>query len=195
MSTTRAQQIGIWVIAVVLTVGTIISFVAIIFANENQRTQSEQQQKDYAKQLEEYQKIQKEMALENAKNLEPLEGYAAAPFDAASVTELKVEVLRQGGGDVIKKTDTIKSSYFGWLSDGTIFDSSNKKDADDAPVSFPLSQVIKGWTEGLADQRVGSVVRLTIPADKAYGATESGMIPANSPLVFIVEIHSIEADA
>lgn len=188
----RAQQVGIWIIAVVLTVGTIISFVAIIFANENQRTQSAQQQEEYAKQLAEFEKQQKEMALERAKTVEPLEGFSTTPFDAASIEELQVEVLRQGDGEVVKVSDTVKVSYFGWLSDGTIFDSSNLKDADDAPVTFGLNQVIKGWTQGLEGQKVGSVVRLTIPAELAYGSQESGMIPANSPLMFIVEIHSIE---
>jgi peptidylprolyl isomerase len=52
--------------------------------------------------------------------------------------------------------------------------------------------VIKGWTDGLAGQRVGSTVKLTIPADQGYGATGSGIIPANAPLQFIVVIHSIQ---
>ena len=55
-----------------------------------------------------------------------------------------------------------------------------------------LSGVIKGWTEGLTGVKVGSTVRLTIPADKAYGAQGSGIIPANAPLEFIVQVHKID---
>ena len=72
---------------------------------------------------------------------------------------------------------------------------SKKKDADDKPVTFTLSGVIAGWTEGLTGVKVGSVVRLTIPSEKAYGAQGSGAIPANSPLEFIVEIHKLDNTA
>ena len=193
MAATKGQQIGIWIIAIVMTVGTLGSFAVMILQNDNQASDSATQEADYAKQLEEYTKQQKEAAQTNADNSEALDGYSAATFDAASVTGLKKEILVAGTGDEVKATDSIKASYFGWTSDGKIFDSSNKKEADDTPVTFALSGVIKGWTEGLAGQRVGSVVKLTIPADLAYGATESGVIPANSPLEFIVIIHSIEA--
>lgn len=185
--TSRAQQVGIWIIAVVMTVGTIGGFVAIALGNENQQRQIKQQAADQEKLLEE----QRKAALEAN---EPMEGYAAESFDAAGVTDLKAEVLVEGTGETVATSDTINANYFGWLSDGMIFDSSNKKDADDTAVSFPLSGVIKGWTNGLAGQKVGSVVKLTIPADQAYGAAGSqGLIPANAPLQFIVKINAIEA--
>ena len=151
-----------------------------------------QQQKDQAAQLAAYEQQQRVAAKTNADNSEALSGYSAAPFDASSVTSLKVETLTQGTGDTIKATDSINASYFGWTSDGVIFDSSKKKNAADAPVTFALSGVIKGWTTGLTGVKVGSVVKLTIPADQAYGTTASGVIPANSPLQFIVEIHKID---
>ena len=195
MAATKAQQIGIWIIAVVLTVGTIGSFVAIVLANDNQAKDSVTSQADYTKQLEEYQAQQKKSAEENAANSIAISGYEASPFDAASVTALEKEILVAGTGDEVKTTDSIKASYFGWTSDGKIFDSSTKKDTNtDTPVTFPLSSVISGWTNGLAGQRVGSTVKLTIPSDQAYAATGSGVIPANAPLVFIVVIHSIEKE-
>jgi len=193
MAATRGQQIGIWTIAIVMLVGTLGSFAVMILQNDNSASDTATKQADYEKQLAEYTKQQKEAAQTNAANSEALPGYSAATFDAASVTALKKEILVAGTGEEVKSTDSIKASYFGWLSDGTIFDSSKKKDADDAPATFPLSGVIKGWTEGLAGQRVGSVVKLTIPGDLGYGATGSGIIPANAPLEFIVQIHSIEA--
>jgi len=193
MATTTAQQIGIWIIAVVLTVGTIGSFIVLILANDNNAKDSSTAQVDYEKQLEEYTKQQKAAAEANAANSIALSGYSAAPFDAASVTALSKEILAAGTGDEVKSTDSINASYFGWTSDGKIFDSSTKKDTNtDTPVTFSLGSVIKGWTDGLAGQRVGSTVKLTIPADQAYGASGSGTIPANAPLVFIVKINSIE---
>lgn len=191
MATTKFQQIGIWVIAVTLTVGTIGSFVAIVLANDNARIDQSIQDAEYAKQLEEFERQQAEQAKANAASAEPLDGYAPVAFDGTAVTALGVNVLVKGTGAEVSSTDSISASYFGWLADGTIFDSSNKKDADDTPVTFPLSGVIAGWTEGLAGQTVGSVVELTIPAEKAYGPNGSGIIPANAPLKFIVIIQSI----
>ena len=191
-SKNMGQRIGIWIIAIVMTVGTIGSFVVIILQNDNAKIDQAKQEKEYAAQLAEDQKQQAAAAKLNAENSEPLDGYAVDTFDATSVTELKVEVLKEGAGDALKATDSINASYFGWMSDGLIFDSSNKKDADNSPVTFGLDRVISGWTEGLTGIKVGSVVRLTIPAIKAYGATGSGIIPANTPLRFIVEIHKID---
>ncbi len=165
----------------------------IVLANDNQATQQEKQQAEYQKQLEDYQKQIEAQQKANAESSEPLDGYKVSKFDADSVKELKVEVLKEGKGAVLKSSDTINASYFGWLDDGTIFDSSNKKDADDTPATFGLTQVIKGWTTGLTGQKVGSVVELTIPAEEAYGSAGSGIIPADAPLRFIVIIHGVEA--
>lgn len=192
-STTRAQQIGIWIIAIVLTVGTIGSFIVLILANDNSAKDSASQQADYAKQLADYTAQQKAAAQTNADNSLPLSGYSAEAFDPASATALQKDILVAGTGDEVKSTDSINASYFGWTSDGKVFDSSTKKDTNkDTPVTFSLSSVIKGWTDGLTGQRVGSTVKLTIPADQAYGTTGSGIIPANAPLQFIVVIHSID---
>lgn len=192
-STTRAQQIGIWIIAVVLTVGTIGSFLVLILARDNSTKDAATQKASTDQQLAAQQAQAKIQAKANADNSIALTGYSADTFDASSVTALKKDILVAGTGDEVKPSDSIKASYFGWTSDGVIFDSSTKKDTKaDTPVTFPLSGVIQGWTDGLAGQRVGSTVELTIPADQAYGATGSGTIPANAPLKFIVIIHSIE---
>lgn len=192
-STTRVQQIGIWIIAVVLTVGTIGSFIVLILANDNNAKDTATTQADYEKQLADYTAQQNAAAETNAANSIALSGYSAEQFDAASVTALQKDILVAGTGDEVKATDSINASYFGWTSDGKIFDSSRKKDTDkDTPVTFSLGSVIKGWTDGLAGQRVGSTVKLTIPADQAYGAQGSGTIPANAPLVFIVVINAID---
>lgn len=187
-SNNQAQRIGIWIIAIVMLVGTIGSFVVIILANSNQKIDQALQETQAA----DYEAQAKAAAQANADNSEGFGGYSARTFDAAAVTALNVEVLKEGTGEVVKATDSINAGYFGWTSDGKIFDSSKKKGADNAPVTFPLSGVISGWTEGLTGVKAGSVVRLTIPADKGYGATGSGIIPANAPLEFIVEIVKID---
>jgi FKBP-type peptidyl-prolyl cis-trans isomerase FkpA/FKBP-type peptidyl-prolyl cis-trans isomerase FklB len=172
-----------------MTIGTIGSFAVIILANNNDK----QDQIQATTEAESIAKQQEDAAKANAANSEGFDGYTARTFDAAAVTALGVETLVQGTGDTIKATDSINSSYFGWISDGTIFDSSKKKNAsDDAPITFPLSGVIQGWTQGLTGVKVGSVVRLSIPADLAYGPSGSGVIPANSPLEFIVKINKID---
>ncbi|MFZ2125659.1 MAG: FKBP-type peptidyl-prolyl cis-trans isomerase [Candidatus Saccharimonadales bacterium] len=185
MATQVSQRVGIWIIAIVLTFGTLGSFLVMALSVQNQST-------DTATQLKAYQEQQQQAAQLNADNSVAFDGYSARKFDASKVTKLKVEVLKQGTGATIKATDSINSSYFGWLSDGTIFDSSKKKDTADAPITFSLGGVITGWTKGLAGVKVGSVVRLTIPAVDAYSSSGSGIIPANAPLEFIVQVHKID---
>lgn len=184
----KGQQIGIWIIAITLTVGTIGSFAGIVLAMNNQAGDEQRAQEEYARQLEEFQRQQAERAKQNA----VLEGYSVSTFNGDDVTELAVRVLVEGDGAEVSSTDSISASYTGWLADGTIFDSTNKKDAGNSPVEFPLTGVIEGWTEGLSGQKVGSVVELTIPADKGYGAQGSGsVIPPNAALRFIVKIERI----
>ena len=185
MATPKSQRIGIWIIAIVMAVGTFLSFYVMALGMQNTQADQTQALKDYNEQ-------QKLAAQLNADNSEALAGYAARTFTASDITELKVEVLAEGTGAVIKTTNTVNASYFGWTADGVIFDSSKKKSTDDAPIDFSLAEVISGWTNGLAGQKVGSTVRLSIPADKAYGTQASGIIPANSPLEFIVTVHSVK---
>lgn len=192
-SNERAQRLGIWIIAIVMTVGTIGSFAVIILANNNSTQDQAQLTKDAAAQQAAAAQQQVTAAQANANNSEGFGGYTASSFDPASITSLKVDTIVQGTGDTVKATDSINSSYFGWTSDGKIFDSSMKKDAKaDAPITFSLAQVIKGWTQGLTGVKVGSVVKLSIPSDLAYGSTGSGIISANAPLEFIVKINKID---
>ncbi|MCA9334942.1 FKBP-type peptidyl-prolyl cis-trans isomerase [Candidatus Saccharibacteria bacterium] len=174
MSTTNSQRIGIWIIAVVLTIGTIGSFFVVIVANDNNR----KDQEEFQKQLAAYQEANKPL---------PLDGYETTTFDKDSVEELKVDVLKQGSGEELKEDSTITANYFGWTYDGEIFDSTHKGDST-SPIDFSLTQVIEGWTKGLAGQKVGSVVRLTIPGEQAYGNVDDGTGRPYGPLMFIVEI-------
>jgi FKBP-type peptidyl-prolyl cis-trans isomerase len=118
---------------------------------------------------------------------------STAPNAAMTTTAsgLKYVVLKHGAGTVSPKpTDTVKVHYHGTLLDGTVFDSSVERGE---PISFPLNQVIPGWTEGLQLMKVGDKFKFEIPPDLAYGpASPSPKIPANSTLVFEVELLAIE---
>ncbi len=103
---------------------------------------------------------------------------------------LQYEVMAEGKGDTPAATDTVEVHYHGTLIDGTVFDSSVERGT---PAKFPVNRVISGWTEALQLMKVGDKWRLHIPADLAYGAqSPSPKIPANSALVFEVELLSIE---
>ena len=93
-------------------------------------------------------------------------------------------------GAEVTKEQTVTVQYAGCLLDGTSFDSSWSRGT---PTSFPLNGVIPGWTNGIAGQKVGSQVLLVVPADQGYGDQENGAIPANSTLVFVVDILGAEA--
>jgi FKBP-type peptidyl-prolyl cis-trans isomerase FkpA/FKBP-type peptidyl-prolyl cis-trans isomerase FklB len=87
------------------------------------------------------------------------------------------------------ESSTVHVFYEGTLIDGTIFDSSY--DTGDT-ISFPLGNVIPGWTEGLQLMPVGSTYKFYIPSNLAYGARATGPIPANSTLIFKVELLKID---
>jgi FKBP-type peptidyl-prolyl cis-trans isomerase len=83
----------------------------------------------------------------------------------------------------------VEVHYEGTFIDGTQFDSSYKRGES---ISFPLNRVIKGWTEGLQLMQVGSVYKFYIPSDLAYGSQGKGSIPANSVLIFKIELLGIK---
>lgn len=99
---------------------------------------------------------------------------------------LQYEVITEGTGRQPKATDTVRCHYEGRLIDGTVFDSSYKRNA---PADFGLQQVIAGWTEGVQLMKEGSKFRFYIPYMLAYGEGGAGaMIPPFSALVFDVEL-------
>lgn len=112
------------------------------------------------------------------------------PKNYEEPTDLVVQPLIEGDGAEVTKDQTVTVQYAGCLLDGTSFDSSWSRGT---PTSFPLNGVIPGWTNGIAGQKVGSQVLLVVPADQGYGDQENGAIPANSTLVFVVDI--LEAKA
>src|SRR5579872_484315 len=103
---------------------------------------------------------------------------------------LQYKVITQGTGPTPTANDTVSVNYRGTLINGTEFDSSYKRGQ---PASFPVSGVIKGWTEALQLMPVGSKYQIFIPSDLAYGERGPGPeIGPNSTLIFEVELLSIE---
>jgi FKBP-type peptidyl-prolyl cis-trans isomerase FkpA len=101
-----------------------------------------------------------------------------------------VTTLKPGTGASPAATDKVKVHYHGTLIDGTVFDSSVQRNE---PATFPLNQVIKCWTEGVQQMKVGGKSRLVCPSDVAYG--DRGAPPRIKPgatLVFEVELLAIE---
>lgn len=103
---------------------------------------------------------------------------------------LQYKVIKSGAGESPKLDDKVKVHYHGTLIDGTVFDSSVQRGE---PIVFPVGAVIPGWVEALQLMKVGDKWQLFIPARLAYGEqSPSPMIPANSVLIFEVELLGIE---
>ena len=103
---------------------------------------------------------------------------------------LQYKILKEGTGPKPAAADTVICNYKGTLLDGTEFDSSYKRGQ---PATFPVSGVIKGWTEALQLMPVGSTWQLFIPSDLAYGPRGAGAeIGPDATLIFEVELISIQ---
>ena len=106
---------------------------------------------------------------------------------------LQYKVLTEGTGPKPAATDSVVCNYRGTLIDGTEFDSSYKRGQ---PATFPVSGVIKGWTEAVQLMPVGSKWQLFLPAELAYGNRGAGpQIGPNATLIFEVELLSIQDKA
>ena len=101
---------------------------------------------------------------------------------------LQYKVITMGTGEKPQKTDRVKVDYEGRLIDGTVFDSSYKRGK---PATFPVGQVIAGWTEVLCMRPVGSKWEVYVPQELGYGDREQQKIPPFSCLVFTIELHEI----
>ena len=116
---------------------------------------------------------------------------AAEPGAKKTASGAIVIPMKAGSGPAPKSSDTVKVHYHGTLLDGAVFDSSVQRGQ---PASFPLTGVIKCWTEGVQKMKVGGKARLTCPPAIAYGSQGAGggVIPPNATLVFEVELLGIK---
>lgn len=134
-----------------------------------------------------------ENAKKGAENLKKGEEFLKANATKKDVVTtksgLQYSILKKGKGAQPKATDKVKVHYEGKLLDGTVFDSSYKRNE---PTEFFLNRVIPGWTEGVQLMKIGSKFRFYIPSNLAYGKNSAGAhIGPNSTLVFDVELLEI----
>jgi len=103
---------------------------------------------------------------------------------------LQYKILTAGTGATPAATDTVVTHYTGTTIDGKVFDSSHKRNA---PATFPVNGVIKGWTEALQLMKVGAKWQLFIPSELAYGERGAGAnIGPNQVLIFEIELLEIK---
>lgn len=119
------------------------------------------------------------------------EASASSTPAPSSSGKLESTDLTVGTGDEAVAGKTVSVNYVGTLTDGTKFDSSYDRNQ---PFEFALGTgaVIKGWDQGVAGMKVGGKRKLVIPADLGYGSQANGKIPANSTLVFEVELLGVK---
>lgn len=105
---------------------------------------------------------------------------------------LRYQIIQKGDGAKAEKGKMVSVHYKGQLSDGTVFDSSYKRNS---PIDFPVGvgQVISGWDEGIQLLKVGDKARFVIPSHLGYGSRGAGgVIPPDATLVFDVELMSVK---
>lgn len=107
--------------------------------------------------------------------------------------KLVVEDITVGKGDPVAMGDEVTVDYTGMLTDGKVFDTSQKPGREPYDLILGVSQVIQGWTQGLVGMKLDGVRKLTIPSNLGYG--ERGRppdIPPNTTLIFTITIHKID---
>jgi len=140
------------------------------------------------------------LLLNRKEKIDPLEGIGAGIAEVQSETASQEEkgstsTTENQMEKISKSGDVLRMNYTGRLTDGTVFDSNvDPKFNHVEPFKFILGagQVITGWDEGLVGMKVGEKRTLTIPPEKGYGDRAVSSIPANSTLIFDVELLGIE---
>jgi len=128
----------------------------------------------------------------NNNNTLPQESVTITPVSQDNKKEeLKIEDIKVGAGNEATTGKKVTVNYKGTLTDGTQFDSSYDRGT---PFSFTIGsqEVIEGWDKGVAGMKVGGTRKLTIPPSLGYGARDLGAIPANSTLIFEIELLKVE---
>ena len=105
---------------------------------------------------------------------------------------LVIEDIKIGDGQEVEKFNIVTVNYTGLLEDGTKFDSSLNPGRTPFRFTVGAGQVIQGWDQGLIGMKIGGKRKLTIPPELGYGSRDNGPIPANSTLIFEIDLLGIE---
>ncbi|MEA9390868.1 FKBP-type peptidyl-prolyl cis-trans isomerase [Acerihabitans sp. TG2] len=171
----------------------LISGVQDAFANKSKLTDEEIEATLQGFEARVKQAAQGKMEQEAKENAEKGDKFRAEFAKQKGVKHTQNGVLykieKPGTGKAPTNSDTVVVNYKGTLVDGTEFDNSYKRGE---PLSFRLDGVIPGWTEGLKEIHKGGKIELVIPPEQAYGKTGVPGIPANSTLIFDVELLDIK---
>lgn len=135
-------------------------------------------------------KMEQEVKENEAKGVKYRDTFAKEKGVKKTETGLLYQIEKLGTGAILKDSDTVVVNYKGTLTDGTEFDNSYTRGE---PLSFRLDGVIPGWTEGLKHIKKGGKIKLIIPPALAYSKASAPGIPANSTLVFDVELLDVKA--
>lgn len=162
-----------------------------VSAGKTARLKPEEMQQALQKLQEGINKKQMEIAEANAaEGKKFLEGNKTAAGVKVTASGLQYIVMTEGKGKSPTEKDTVKAHYRGTLTNGQQFDSSYDRGQ---PAEFPVNGVIKGWTEALQMMKVGGKMKLFIPPELGYGPAARPGIPANSVLLFEVELIDVMA--
>lgn len=186
MATPRSQQIGIWVIAIVLMVGTLGSFLAMVLSSQNQAKDQTALQKAYTQYQDDILKQTKRLS---DQYYDEFSQYSSLPseFNSDEVKEVTTKDLKVGDGAELTDKSQYSAYYIGWNPKGVIFDQSIENGTLKAPITG--GNLITGWNEGVVGMKFGGIREISIPSSKAYGLTGSGEnIPPNTPIKFVVMV-------
>ena len=196
--TSPRQRIFFVLIAIFLLATTFMLYAGMVLTNKNNQNKANETNdlmKKYTAWQEKYQAeinaAGKTLSDQYYDTFRPYKDKVKS-FNAADVNELVTKDYVIGDGAEIAdgtKDYGYSAYYIGWLSDGTIFDSSFDNASDPTRLSYPLEgsgNMIQGWLEGISGMHIGGIRSITIPSVLGYGETDNGVIPANSPLKFIV---------
>jgi peptidylprolyl isomerase len=193
MATSKKTRFMVLFMAMLFLLATVGAGAAAIIGSRNNKAEEKKQSDALAKINEEAKKTTEAASKANqcpqktGDNMKPVTQLPEVFTQSTAATELIKTDLVVGTGEEVLPGDCVTAFYHGTLlTTGATFDSSYDRGA---PIQFPPSRVIKGWQDGVPGMKVGGQRRLVIPAALAYGAqSPSAAIPANSDLVFIIEI-------
>lgn len=189
-STSTTQRAIIWVLAIVMAVGTLGSFFIFMLPSSNTPVKTAEQ-REYERQLAEFQKQQEQCpsgpVAEKTINPAPTVPEIQPVEDIA---ELRTEDVTVGDGDEIESGDCVELLYHGVLANDAKAFSGGDNYEQGIPYRSITTGFVPGFAEGLVGMKVGGERKIFIPSDMAYGASppEGGEIPVDADLIFAVRI-------